>query len=196
MEGFSGFHVIWLLDVTMSKTVILDSYPSASINFPTYVPLNNSPPLFPRKHKGQPLLGQRQARYTHFIPMRDESSQVKDLLTIQDTETSEPEKIQGYQQLLKNEKIITGEEPNASTTSAVVDTSFKNEAKEYIQTANTYTPESYQGKDEVETITQKNDSQIATIIAAAAKPKPRVSRAKSSRKPPKKKKKATPKNQR
>lgn len=178
----------------MSKTVILDSYPTASINFPSFVPLNTSPPLFPRKHKGQPLLGQRQAKYTHFIPMRDESSQVKDLLTIQDTETSEPETIQPYQQLLKNEKILTGENQTSSTEGSITDSSFKKEAKEYVQTPNTFSKDNYQGKEESEATTEKNDSEVATIIAAASKPKPRASRAKTSRKPTKKQK-AKPKSQ-
>ena len=41
--------------------------------------------------------------------MKDESPQVKDLLEIQDTDTSDPEPIQGYQELLKAEKILTGD---------------------------------------------------------------------------------------
>ena len=165
----------------MSKTVILDSYPTASINFPSYVPLNTTPPLFPRKHKGQPLLGQRQAKYTHFIPMRDESSEVKNLLTVADTETSAPETIQGYDQLLKVEKVLTGEAKSSSGQKGITDANFKKEAKEYVQTPNTYSEDRPESRDDAETICQKNDSHVATIIAAAAKPKPRVSRPKASK---------------
>lgn len=183
----------------MSKTVILDSSPTASINFPDYAPLNVSPPLFPRKHRGQPLLGQRQAKYTHFVPMRDESSHVKDLLGIQDTEISEPKPIQGYQELLKAEKVLTGEAKTSSAESEIADASFKNKAKEYLQTPNTYAEDSYEGKEESDATTEKNDSRVATIISAAEKPKPRTSKPKNFRKstPSKKKKKmkAKPKSQ-
>ena len=126
MNSHSRFLLITIPDIIMSKTVILDSYPTASINFPGYVPLNVSPPLFPRKHRGQPLLGQRQAKYTHFIPMSDESSKVKDLLEIRDTEISEPKPIQGYEELLKAEKILTGEAKTSSAEDGIVDPSFKN----------------------------------------------------------------------
>ena len=165
----------------MSKTVILDSYPTASINFPSHVPLNVSPPLFPRKHRGQPILGQRQAKYTHFIPMKYESPQVKDLLEIQDTDTTDPEPIQGYQELLKAEKILTGDTKASTSESGITDTSFKKEAQEYLQTPNTYLEDSYQGKEQPESTTQKNDSEVASIIAATTKSKPRVTKPKKSR---------------
>ena len=186
--------VISVSDFNMSKTVILDSYPTASIHFPSHVPLNTLPPLFPQKHKGQPLLGQHQAKYTHFIPMKDESSHVKDLLEVQDTETAEPQPIQGYQELLKAEKILTGEaKPSTSDSSSIVDSSFKNEAKEYLQSPNTYSEDSYQGKQQPEDTTEKNDSQVASIIAAAAKPRAARPRKSHKSKPPKKKSK--PRNQ-
>ena len=54
--------------------------------------------------------------------------------------------------------------------------------------------DNYQGKEESEATTEKNDSEVATIIAAASKPKPRASRAKTSQKPTKRQK-AKPKSQ-
>ena len=90
-------------------TEVLDSNPGADISFPSYVWLNSSP-AYKGKLRGMPILGQRTKMYTHFVPMRGASENVKDLLEIPDTDTEQYAPIKADKELLKEEKIVKGEE--------------------------------------------------------------------------------------
>ena len=95
------------------KTVILDSIPSVNCHIPSNIPLNVSP-AYTFKTKGQPVLGQAQVKYTHFVPVQGSSSEkIKNLLEVDETEcvtdnlNSKP--IEGYGELMKAEKVMMGE---------------------------------------------------------------------------------------
>ena len=93
------------------KTVILDSSPSIPLHIPSNISLNVSPAYTNKsKLKGQSLLGQKQLQYTHFVPTGGGSEHIKQLLGIQETDTSETKPIEGYKELLKAEKVMKGEE--------------------------------------------------------------------------------------
>ena len=86
------------------KTIVLDSSPTVPIRIPDNVSFNVSPAYQGRKTKGQPLLGQSQVKYTHFVPMGDASPNIKKLLEIPESDTSTLKPIEGYQEVLKEEK--------------------------------------------------------------------------------------------
>ena len=176
-------------------TEVLDSNPGANISFPAYIPLNASP-AYKGKLRGMPILGQCTKMYTHFVPVRGASDHVKDLLEIPDTDTEQYAPIEANKELLKEEKIVKGEEKTAEQVPDIMTQKFKHDAKEYLQTTNATQEESYviPSSDAIKTNT-KTDSEIATIIASAAPiPKPRRKRSKpqvkaiKKRSPPKSKK--------
>ena len=84
-------------------TEVLDSNPGADISFPSYVPLNSSP-AYKGKLRGMPILGQRTKMYSHFIPVRGASENVKDLLEIPDTDTEQYAPIEAKKELLRGTK--------------------------------------------------------------------------------------------
>ena len=51
------------------KRVVLDSSPTIPIRIPDDVSFSMPSTYQRRKPRGQPLLGQHQAKYTHFVPM-------------------------------------------------------------------------------------------------------------------------------
>ena len=93
------------------KTIILDSSPSVNLHEPSNISLNVSPAYTGQsKKRGQPLLGQRQMHYTHFVPMGQSSPHIKELLAIEETDNSESKATEGRNDLLKAEKVMKGVE--------------------------------------------------------------------------------------
>ena len=169
------------------RTVVLDSSPSIPLHDPSNIPLNVSPPYTNHsKKRGQPLLGQRQVHYTHFIPMGEGSEHIKELLGIEETDDSEAEVIEGKKELLHEEKVVKGEEKSVSKD-LPFDSGFEKEAKDFSDTPKNYEEDTFEDTDQSTaetTTTKKNHAEIATVIAAA---KPKKSPAKRSYKPRKKK---------
>ena len=167
------------------KTVILDSSPSIPLHIPSNISLNVSPPYTGHsKKRGQPLLGQRQSHYTHFVPMGHKSEHIKELLGIKQTDTTETKPIEPYKEALKAEKVEQGDGKNSSSEPPF-DSSFEQEAKDYVAAPNTYKEDTFQVSDQEVTpsITAKNDAETATLVAAT---QPKAS---STRKTPKQRKK-------
>ena len=157
-------------------TEVLDSNPGASISFPSHISLNSSP-AYKGKLRGMPILGQRSKMYTHFVPVRGASEQVKDLLEIPDTDPEQYAPIEAKKELLKEEKILKGEEKPTEHVPDIMTEKFKHDAKEYLKTTNTTQEESYE-IPEVNSVktSAKTDSEIATILASAAplsRPRPK-----------------------
>ena len=171
------------------RTIILDSSPSVNLHEPSNVSLNVSPVYTNQsKRRGQPLLGQRQANYTHFVSMNEGSEHIKELLALEETDNSESKAIEGRDELLKAERIMKGEEPK-STTDPSFDSNYERDAKEFIETSPNQKEDPFQ--DEVaENTSLKNDSEIATLIAST---QPKKAPTRKTSKP--KKKKNVKKNQ-
>ena len=180
------------------KTIILDSSPSVNLHEPSNISLNVSPAYTGQsKKRGQPLLGQRQMHYTHFVPMGQPSQHIKELLAIEETDNSESKAIEGRNDLLKAEKVMKGMEKTSSSINPPFDSNFEREAKEYMETPQNNKEDTFQANDDDQSAadtTAKNDATIATLIAStqpktpARKPsKPR--KKKSAKKPPKNTKK-------
>ena len=95
-------------------TEVLDSNPGANICFPSHIQFNCTP-AYKGKVKGQPLLGHGRRKYTHFIPMRGAADHVKDLLEIPDTHSTLHPPVEAAKELLKEEKIVKGEDQKLMT---------------------------------------------------------------------------------
>ena len=186
--------LITSLDMAM-KTVILDSSPSVNLHEPSNISLNVCPPYInlSKKRGGQPLLGQRQVNYTHFVSMGEGSEHMKELLSLEETDNTESKAVAGRDELMKAEKVMKGEEKGA-LPDPVFDFTFEREAKEFVNHTQKHDEEDtfkVDNDDESATDTNaKNFAEIATLIAST---QPRKSPA---RKPSKaKKKKPAKKNQ-
>ena len=153
------------------RTVILDSSPSIPLHDPTNVSLNVSPVYtLQTKRRGQPLLGQKQVQYTHFVPMGEGSDHIKELLGLEDTDDSESKPIESKNELLKAEKIMKGEE-NSSSIDPTFDSKLEKEAKEFMvappEIHNEVSLSTNEHNDESNTNSSaKNDAEIATLISA------------------------------
>ena len=90
-------------------TEVLDSTPTADITFPDHLPLNVIP-TYKSKVRGQSILGHKAGRYTHFTPVRGPTKCIKTLLEISESDTSNPNTVEPDKKLLKNEKIVKGED--------------------------------------------------------------------------------------
>ena len=171
------------------RTVILDSSPSIPLHDPTNVSLNVSPVYtLQTKRRGQPLLGQKQVQYTHFVPMGEGSDHIKELLGLEDTDDSESKPIESKNELLKAEKIMKGEE-NSSSIDPTFDSKLEKEAKEFMvappEIHNEVSLSTNEHNDESNTNSSaKNDAEIATLIAAT---QPRKTSNKRTSKPKKRK---------
>ena len=141
------------------KRVVLDSSPTIPIRILDDVGFS-TPPTYPRrKPRGQPILGQQQVKYSHFVPMGDMSPDVKKLLEIPESDTSPPKPINGYQEILKEGKVYHSD--------------FKSVAKDYLNTPNTTRKDGYFPYDEDPVpIVAKNSANLANIIAAARPSRP------------------------
>ena len=171
------------------RTVILDSSPSIPLHDPTNVSLNVSPVYtLQTKRRGQPLLGQKQVQYTHFVSMGEGSDHIKELLGLEDTDDSESKPIESKNELLKAEKIMKGEE-NSSSIDPTFDSKLEKEAKEFMvappEIHNEVSLSTNEHNDESNANSSaKNDAEIATLIAATP---PRKTSTKRTSKPKKRK---------
>ena len=147
------------------KTLVLDSLPTVPIRIPDEVTFNMPPIYQKQKTKGQPLLGQQQVRYTHFVPVGDASSEIKKLLEIPQTDTAPLKPIEGYQEIMKEETAKNEENPAAPAN--VFGSEFKNNAKEYLASPNTYKKDSYITSKGATPIVAKNTANLANIVAVA-----------------------------
>ena len=134
------------------------------------------------------------AKYTHFVPMGDTSQSIKKLLEIPESDNSPLKPVEGYQEVMNAEK-----ETPSVTQEPVMDSKFKEEAKEYLNTPNVDREEGYVSAEVDKSIIAKNTANLANIVAASesikSKPKPRRSKPKivKPKTPVVKKKKSTTK---
>ena len=80
------------------KRVVLDTSPTISLKIPD-ASFSMSPAYPRRKPRGQPILGQQQVKYTHFVPMGEAAPDIKKLLEIPESDTSPLKPIKGYQEI-------------------------------------------------------------------------------------------------
>lgn len=171
------------------KTLVLDSAPSVSMEIPSHIQFHPQAP-YTRKSRGQPILGQHQMKYTHFVPLHDSSEQIKKLLEIPESITSPSKPIEGYKEILKAEKE-DADHGKPVAVSDLVDSDFKKEATHYMNAPKTDNLETYESKVQEESapVIEKNDAALATVIAVTQpKSKPKV-KAKPKPKPKSKLKK-------
>ena len=156
------------------KSVALDSSPTIPIRIPSDVQFNVSPSYWGRKVKGQPLLGQQNTKYTHFVPMGDASAHIKKLLEIPESSNVPTQPLEGYQEVLKAEKA-SNLDVKSNTDPKVFYTEFKENAANFLASPNIERENIYQEGEKTSTITEKNDAGLVNIIAAAhPAPKPRT----------------------
>ena len=170
------------------KTLILDSSPGIHIKNPDNIPLNVSP-VYKSRGKGQPLLGQKRSQFSHFVTLGSHSNQVKELLKVPESEILDTKPVESFDELIKAEKIATGNTsfPPKSQATNFYDAGFEHAAKEYVKEPQLYQESSYHQKHHPPLkITEKNDAEVANIIAAA---QPNVKPIKAK---PRQKKKPTP----
>ena len=117
------------------KSVALDSSPTIPIRIPSDVQFNVSPSYWGRKVKGQPLLGQQNTKYTHFVPMGDASAHIKKLLEIPESSNVPTQPLEGYQEVLKAEKA-SNLDVKLNTDPKVFDTEFKENAANFLASPN------------------------------------------------------------
>ena len=173
------------------KTIILDSIPSIPLRIPD-AQLNVSP-AYRTKTRGQPLLGQPQVRYSYYVPLGEGSRHLKKLLELPETDASTTNPVGGYDELMKAEKINVGDIKSSASAPPIQDQAFSRDAKKYLGKPKTARGDTYEPKADLPPTTEKNDAEIATIIAAAQPQKRVISSGKVrlhyQSKPTKKKKK-------
>ena len=175
------------------KTLVLDSSPSVNIH------LRSNPTGHVEssiRNKGQPILGQNQSMFYHFVPLNDHSNpHLKELLSIPETDDTPPETIDSLKELSKNEKISKGKDvTNNFLDEQGLGSDFEKEAKNYMKTSKPDQIDTFEPNEdtkEQEIPSEKNAAELATIIAAAQPPKSTTSKLKKKRirKPPMKAKK-------
>ena len=149
-------------------TIVLDSSPTVPIRIPDEVHFNVSPAYRGRKLRGQPLLGQgSQTRYSHFVPMGDASPSIKKLLEIPESDNSAMEPIEGYKEILKEEKYIN--EDKAGPPARVFDSEFRDTAKDYLNTPSNEKMDEYPPNNEAKAtpVGDKSTANLANIVAIA-----------------------------
>ena len=91
------------------KAIILDSSPGISLHHSALDPATIPPCHI--KSRVQPILGHNMDSFTDFVPVHDQSSYIKDLLSLQETDSSPPKPItDAPNELKKSEKIMKGED--------------------------------------------------------------------------------------
>ena len=145
--------------------VALDSLPTVPIKIPSDVSFNVSPTYRGKRRRGQPILGQQQEKYTHFVPMGDTSPHIKKLLEIPESDRTPLKPFDGYSEILKAEKESNGEKPVVDQN--VFHPDFKTDAKAYLNTPNRDRRDSYFSKEDHVPLVAKNNANLANIIAAA-----------------------------
>ena len=147
------------------KTIVLDSIPSIPLRIPD-VQLNVSP-AYRAKTRGQPLLGQPQVRYSHYVPLGEGSLHLKKLLELPESDTSPSKPVAGYDELMKAEKISSGDIKSTGSVPPIQDQAFVRDAKKYLEEPKTSREDTYNPKENLPATSEKNDAEIATIIASA-----------------------------
>ena len=154
------------------KTLVLDSSPGIHIKDLENIPVNVSP-VYKSRGKGQPLLGQKQPNFGHFVILGSNPEKVKELLKIPESEILDAEPLKGSSELLKAEKIAAMKDrPVKSKLAPFYDAEFVQSAQEYVREPQLYRESSYPQKTQLAQtkITEKNDAEVANIIAAARPP--------------------------
>ena len=146
-------------------SVALDSLPTVPIKIPSDVRLNVSPAYQGKKTRGQPILGQQQVKYTHFVPMGDTSPHIKKLLEISESNMAPLKLFDGYNEILKAEKESNDKKPAVDKN--VFHPDFKTDAKAYLNTPNRDRRDSYFPIEDHVPLVAKNTASLANIIAAA-----------------------------
>ena len=143
----------------------LDSLPTVPIKIPSDVSFNVSPAYQGKRRRGQPILGQQQEKYTHFVPMGDTSPHIKKLLEIPESDRAPLKPFDGYNEILKAEKESNGKKPVIDKN--VFHPDFKTNAKAYLNTPNRDHRDSYFPKEDHVPLVAKNNANLANIVAAA-----------------------------
>ena len=107
--------------------------------------------------------------------MGDASPNIKKLLEIPESDTSALKPIEGYQEVLKEEK--TGNDEKIAPPIQVFDSEFKNDAKDYLNAPSADRKDSYFPNEEAVPVMEKNTANLANIVAVAqatSKPRPRA----------------------
>ena len=174
------------------KSVALDSLPTIPIKIPSDVSFNVSPAYQGKRRRGQPILGQQQVKYTHFVPMGDASPHIKKLLEISESNMTPLKPFDGYNEILKAEKETSNVEKPV-VDKKVFHSDFKTDAKAYLNTPNHDRHDSYTPNEGEVPLVAKNNANLANIIAAA-RPIKTKAKVKPGPKPNPKAKKSTPTN--
>ena len=91
------------------KAIILDSSPEITLHHSAPDPATLPPCRI--KSRVQPILGHNMDSFTDFVPVHDQSGYIKDLLSLQETDSSPPQPITDVpKELKKSEKIMKGED--------------------------------------------------------------------------------------
>ena len=156
-------------------SIVLDSFPTGTINIPETVEINKTP-YYGRRTRGRPMLGAQQVRPRYFVPVGDSSPRIKKLLELPENNTAPKKPLVGYTEIMKKEKKKKSNKPMVSKK--VFNAKFKEEAREYLNTPNHNRNNSYITSKRSTPIRTKNS---AVNIAAAAqpvksKPKPKLSK--------------------
>ena len=146
-----------------SKTLVLDSAPSVSMEIPSHIQFKGSS-LYKSKSRGRPILGHQQVKYTHFVPLHESSSHIKKLLEIPESKTSTPKPIDSYKELLRTEQMEK-DHGKPAPHHDMIDSDFKKEASHYVNTPKTDSLETFDPKNTEESppITEKNDAALGKV---------------------------------
>ena len=88
------------------ESIVLDSTPTVPIKLPDSDLHLFVSPRYLGRSKGQPILGQKTAKYTHYITIGDASPQIKKLMEIKATDVTPSEPIDIYKEVLKAEAFL------------------------------------------------------------------------------------------
>ena len=171
------------------KVIILESSTEISLNQGIADPATL--PTCWVKSRIQPVLGNSLDSFTDFVPVHEHSGYIKNLLSLQETDSTPPTPIfDAPKELQKAEKIIKGEDQSGTPMQEnVLGENFEQAAKNYLKTDKPESiekfPEIAESEQKPPPVSQHNDADIATIISAAT-PKAAYRRPKPQRKSPKK----------
>ena len=146
------------------KTLVLDSTPTVPMHIPSATTFHIGPP---KRGRGPPLLGMRQPKYTHFVPLGEGSKELKKLLELPESDTSPPKLVKAYTEMLKQPQ---GKEPE------IVDPAFKEASQQYLNAPKANKEETFlpQGKEEAPPIIGKNRADLANEVAVDAPKRKKV----------------------
>ena len=116
------------------KTLILESTPL--INFNMHPNSSNFFVSPKGKPRSQPLLGFNQDNYHNFVHVQDGSDSIKDLLSVEETETGNSETVDSKGKLSQSEKVMKMQDVKDETFKEIsIDPKIATESKDYMMSA-------------------------------------------------------------